>query len=221
MRARIKPLLGPLAQYLKRQPRYWLTAAIIGTLLFVFAQPVLAKLAGEPGQQGQTRDSGASKLMLGTETVDGFQQVYYLQGNLQVFVTRDQANHINPAGHGDYIVWVKLVDGAGQIERYHIPTATTVQLTRSGSNQNPRSYGNMVAWERWVDGRWQIYFFDGAVTKQITSGDVAVNPDINAKFIVYGRQDNKGAWRAERYDIASGRVEKLDSSGVDAIRPRL
>lgn len=207
----------------------WLLPIFISFALFTGVRPILAELS--------TFEENLSNLLqvegveVGSESVDGFTQIYYLFEGEKKFVTDGSQNSRQPHSAGEHIVWVTDVNGAGQIFLYHIPSGHLIQLTHYGTNLEPRvSKNGNVVWEGWVDQYdsenrlvsegWQILVFDGKTIKQITQGDLSVDPDIEGDFIVYARKGSAGFWRSVAYSISEDKHIDV-TSGSDAEAPKL
>ncbi len=198
----------------------WILPVFTAILVFVMVRPTLAQVLEEEANLAQYL--AANDVEVGEEVNNGYLRVYYLYEGSKNFISQEGQNSKHANSNGEYIVWVTEVgDGPGQIYRYHIPTDTKIQITSSSTNLQPKvdKNGNVV-WEKWVEDRWQIFLFDGKSIKQLTSGDVSVNADIEGDNIVYARQDVTGTWRAVVYSM--GRNETQDiTTGIAAKHPAL
>lgn len=195
----------PLRQIL----RSWLIPLVVGAGIFAISRPILADFLE---QEEQLRQQLATQAVeVGSETVHGYQHVYYAHEGKKRFVTDDSRNSFSPVASGEYLAWVTSINGAGQIFLHDIPTEATVQLTHSSTNLNPSIHGNNVAWERWMVDRWQVFFFDGVRTVQLTEGDLAVEPHVTGEGVLFARKSESGEWRAERYLFASKTIELVET----------
>ena len=146
----------------------------------------------------------SNSLQVGTQTVGGYQQIYYLYQDHQVFLTSAAYSHLHPVVSGEYVAWQGQLNGAGQIFIYDVLTDSLTQITSAGTNQSPSIYGNTVVWESWVDNRWQIFYFDGMQVSQITTDtNTSVRASTNGKVIIYAEQFLSD-WQVRSYDIATG-----------------
>ena len=155
---------------------------------------------------------------VGVEVVDGYSQVYYIFGEEKIFVNLGDQNKRHPHMNGEYMVWAGDVGGAGQVYRYHIPTDSLLQITHFGTNLQPMvSVDGKVVWEGWVqdEDTWQVFFFDGKRSIQLTQGDMSRNPNIAGDYISYGRLDITGTWRGVVYSINRGEEVEV-TVGIDA-----
>ena len=150
-----------------------------------------------------------NQLEVGTDTVDGYQQIYYMWKGSRVFMTAANYSHIKPVASGEYVAWEGQLNGAGQIFLYDVVTQTLTQVTSAGTNQNPSIYNNMVMWESWDTDHWVVYCYDGIGVYQLTSsGYSAVRPKSDGKQIVFAELQPDG-WEAWSYDLTSGQYTLL------------
>lgn len=207
----------------------WFLPVVISLALFVGVRPTLAEMSTFEEELSILLQTDGVEV--GSESVDGFTQIYYIFDGEKKFVTDGSQNSRQPHSAGEYIVWVTDVNGAGQIFLYHIPSGKLIQLTYYGTNLEPKvSKNGNVAWEGWVDQHdsenrlvsegWQILVFDGKTIKQITQGDLSVDPDIEGDFIVYARKGSAGLWRSVAYSIAEDKHIDV-TSGSEGEAPRL
>jgi hypothetical protein len=190
----------------------WGISIVIALILFIGVRPIVDRLAS--AAQTFTISS------VGTDIVDGYQQVYYMSQNGKTYITSGARNHTKPSFSGDWIVYNEIINGAGQIMLCYAPSNTTTQLTYSSTNQNMSLDGTKAVWERWVVDRWQIFFFNGASIQQVTSGNVSVRPSISGDSIAYAQQSNLGLWTAYKYSIGTGLAVPV-GVGESAAWPRL
>ncbi len=176
----------------------WLIPVIFSIAIFITIKPVLAQTVVP-----------STITKVGTQTVDGFTQIYYESGSEHKLLTSGNINSRMPDFDGQYIAYVSDINGAGQIFLYDIGNDTKTQITFIGTNLNPKTDDKgRVIWESWVqpsqgsgEASWQIFFFDGKSIKQLTSGETSINPDISGDYISYARRDISGTWRAVIYSI--------------------
>lgn len=139
----------------------------------------------------------------------------------ETLLTPDNFNYIHPHISGDYVVWSKTVNGAGQIERYHIPTNTYMQLTFTDTNLNPFvTPDGRVAWEGWTGGSWQIFYFDGLKIAQVSTDLVGINATIEDDLISFAARDGSGNWRAVIKRLSNGEAQDV-AVGTEYKRPRI
>ncbi len=128
-----------------------------------------------------------------------------IDGDL-IQVSTGSANFRKPFRRGDFAVWLEVPQEKAEkyVIRYHIPTQTQLRLTSTGVSQHARvNTQGAVVWQQWVADAWQVFYFDGQTTKQVTEGTVArINPDIYDTKIVYaerlpGKSWNLVEWSAE------------------------
>lgn len=215
-----KDFSGPIN--MKNLFTIWLAPLLISVGLFFIARPTLAQLI--PEQQQTLADYlKTNDLEVGYENKDGHTQVYHVYNNQKFFISNEGLNSYMPSSKGEYVVYVSDIEGAGQIFLNNIVAGTNIQLTYSGTNLDPKvSKNGWVVWEGWVSEkeRWQVFLFDGKSVSQLTAGDLSMNPDIEGDFVVYGRRDISGGWRAVVY--SKRQDKRIDVvTGEDAREPKL
>lgn len=194
----------------------WSIPLVISIALFLGLRPVFAQIIMPESESNDT-------LFIGSEIEkNGVMQVYFIKDDVRYYITDKSYTSETPEHAGDYIVWMgQAIEGAWQVFLYHIPTAQTTQITSSGNNQNPRvSDTGQVVWEGWVSDKWQVFFFDGIRTTQLTSGDISVNPEIEGDYISFGRKDITGTWRSVIYSISKGRSVDV-KTGIASKYPKI
>jgi len=195
----------------------WTVSIVVAGLVFALIQPAFAQLVTNDVDLAQTVAVGNVKV--GSETVQDYQQVYYIFNSSKTFITKGPQNSSQAVSDKEYIAYSMAIRGAGQIFLYHIPTDTTTQITHSSTNLEPRLSNGNIVWEQWIDDRWQIFLFDGKAIRQLSAGDVSVNPDIEGDEIVYARKNDKGEWRTVRYSIRDKQAQIL-RKGLVAKHPQ-
>jgi hypothetical protein len=194
---------------------------IIAGVLFLAVRPSLAQLAQQQADLVQYLID--NNVEVGSEVVDGHNHVYYLFQDEKIFITTDGYNNRMPVTKGEYIVFVKDMNGAGQVFLYHILSDQTTQLTHTSTNLDPKvSRDGWVVWEGWdaqVDG-WQVFLFDGTSIEQLSGGELSMNPDIEGENIVYSSRDVAGVWRAVAYSKRGDKYVDV-TTGEKAREPKL
>jgi hypothetical protein len=188
--------------------KYIQAALVTGFILvlLVWGRPAIAELLGT----APTHIPDFSKVALGTETVNGYQQVIYKKDGSRAFLTSGHYNHTKPSGKGQYVVWQTTVNGGEQIELYDVARNVRFPVTMEGTNQNAQvDESGRVVWERWVDDRWQVMYHYGSSSRQISEGDVSVRPVFLGDSIIYAAQDATGNWSAKQYNIQSQKTEVI------------
>ena len=189
----------------------WLTPVIIASLLFLGIRPAFAQVIEEQANLAQYLI--ANDVEVSSEVVNGYHQVYYVFEGEKTFITEGNLNATSPASAGEYVVYRRNTGAGGDNTfLYHIPTAATIQLSGSSNNANPKVARNgQVVWEGWVEDRWQVFIFDGVSVRQVTSGEAAIDPDIEGSWLVYRQKDEngRGGWRVRLYDLLEGVVTDL------------
>lgn len=185
--------------------RSWLLPLLVAIGLFFVTRPAFAQIV-EPKDISLSEYLLTGNIAVGEETVDGYRQVYYqYQGNNN-YITGGGSNSHSPVSNGQYIVYLKDINGAPQVFFYNILTNSEIKLSSTESNNAPyvSKEGNVV-WEGWVDEvkKWQVFLFDGKSVTQLTNGDLAINPYIEGDMVVYARRDIAGEWKSTLYSMRS------------------
>jgi hypothetical protein len=189
--------------------KYILLPFVVAILIFVVIRPISAQMGSYEERLSEFLLS--ENVEVGMETVNDRSHVYYVFDGDKKFITEDSNNNRQPSTNGEYITYVKEINGQGQIFLYHIMTSKTVQLTRTGPNQNPFVSGQgKVVWEGWVEsGSWQVFVYDGTMVKQVTQGDIARTPSVYKDFVLYTRKNDLGEWRSEVYSLLEDKTKVL------------
>lgn len=151
----------------------------------------------------------SNPLNVGSETVGGYQQIYYAIDERRVFITDEPQNSRQPAASNEYVVWVQDVDGNSQIMLHNVLTKATLIISGDSTNQNPVIDGDRIAWEKWVNESWQIFYYDGTAIRQLSQNHVSVRPVIEGEEVAYAQklsQDNT-SWRVVRHNLTSNTQE--------------
>ncbi|MEN9920313.1 MAG: hypothetical protein RL538_206 [Candidatus Parcubacteria bacterium] len=138
-----------------------------------------------------------------TEGVTDAQSIAYAErdggGDMEIFV-RTSKNRVKQLTDNDYddtsphydpesmrVVWQRLVDGRQQILLYDIMEEKESQLTFSRTNNmEPKVSNDGIVWQAWDEHDWEIMYFDGTYTEQLTeneSQDVA--PVIEDGYVLW------------------------------------
>lgn len=195
----------------------------IAGFAFFVVRPTFAQIV--EGETNLAQYLGENNVEVGQEAKEGgpFQIYYFFQGE-KTFVTDSVYTNEAPDADGEYITWMSQIGGSWQIFLYHIPTDSTIQLSASSNNANPKVSGGKVVWEGWVNdppaGGWQVFLFDGKSIRQLTTGDISMNPEIEGDNIVYGRKDVTGTWRAVVYSISKNESKEV-ATGIASKKPKL
>lgn len=85
------------------------------------------------------------------------------------------------------IVWQRLIDGRYQIMTYDIIEKEETQLTFSRTNNmEPKVSSEGIVWQAWDGKDWEIMYFDGTYTDQITDNEAQdVTPVIDDGYILW------------------------------------
>jgi len=114
----------------------------------------------------------------------------------------------------------RLVGSKHQIFLIDSAAEKETQITHSGNNVNIKSGEKYTAWEGQVEGVWQIFFFDGAETHRVTSGEYP-SQDLELKdhYIAYSQKTFESTWKIYLYDIVGQETYPVspDSSGRNPV----
>jgi hypothetical protein len=120
----------------------------------------------------------------------------------------DTAPHLDPESMR--IVWQRMVDGRYQVIVYDIASEEETQLTFTrNNNMEPKVSEDGIVWQAWDGNDWEIMYFDGVYTEQITENNTQdVTPAIQEGYIV---------WSVLGQDEQLARVYSLDSKETMSI----
>lgn len=141
-----------------------------------------------------------------SDSVEGYQQIFYRFNNVKVYISSNQQNHINPVSSGKYVSWAEIINGTNQLFLYDLLEKTKIQLSFSGTNFNQSMDGDRVVWERVVNEKTQIYYFDGTSSKQISYEHDSQRPRIKGGQIVFAQRLDNKKWRNMLYTIDSNKL---------------
>jgi beta propeller repeat protein len=193
---------------IQRAATAWILPALL-SLALLFGLNSFAKADAPPTTDELSAYLQSNQLDVGVDSIEGYQQIYYMWQGSKVFVTSASYSHTQPMASGEYIAWEGLINGAGQIYVYDVLTHALTQITSSGTNQNPAVHGKLVMWESWETDHWVIYYYDGiGVFRLTTSQYSAVRPKSDGQQIIFANQEPDG-WNAWSYDLASGQYTLL------------
>jgi hypothetical protein len=130
-------------------------------------------------------------------------------GNLEIFlqtadgevrqITDNEYDDASPYYDAEtlQVVWQRLIDGRYQIVLYDINNGEESQLTFSRTNNmEPKVSTDGVVWQAWDNNDWEIMYFDGRFTDQITDNNVQdVAPVIQDRYVLWtviGRGNQEG-----------------------------
>lgn len=191
---------------LLRTVRSWVLPALVAVIV-VFGLHPGVKADPAPTTDELTTYLGSHNLSLGTDLVNGYQQVYYTYNGRQVYITTASYNHAYATASGAYVTWEGVYGDGGQIYMYNVLTKSEIRLSDRGTNSQPSIYKNTVVWRVWDGHYWQIDYYDGMTVRRITEGsNSAVRPSINGQKIIYAQQVAVNDWQAQAYDIASRQI---------------
>ncbi len=120
------------------------------------------------------------------------------------------------------VVWHRLIDGRYQIILYDIMEDKESQLTFSKTNNmEPKVSEAGIVWQAWDGNDWEIMFFDGSYTEQITTNDSQdVAPVVQDGYVLWnvlGAQDKQ----ARVYSLDTKETISIEGhEGGSIINPR-
>ncbi|MBP6881047.1 MAG: hypothetical protein KBC35_00250 [Candidatus Pacebacteria bacterium] len=120
------------------------------------------------------------------------------------------------------IVWQRLIDGRYQIISYDIDEQEETQLTFSRTNSmEPKVAKEGITWQAWDGNDWEILYFDGKSTDQITDNDIQdVTPVIEDGYILWSILGGENS-EARVYSIESGEMMTISGhEGGAVVNPR-
>mgnify|MGYP001569390148 CR=1 FL=1 len=102
--------------------------------------------------------------------IGGKSEIYFYDGNRMSRLTNNNYDDRGVSIWKNYVAWHGFRRNTADSDIFYYDGSTVRQLTQTNKNSNPVVWGNNVAWTGTdSDGRWQIYFYDGTLTKEITS----------------------------------------------------
>lgn len=202
------PLIMKLPKSFKRQLSAWALPLIVSGCV-VFGFTAITQADTPPSSSELAKYLESNQLEVAVESVEGYQQIYYLYEGKKIFLTGAKYNHTDPAANGSTVVWQGTVNGTNQIFAFNVLTEALVQLTSAGTNQNPSVSGNLVTWETWVNERWGISYYDGQIVRVLTDGTkTAVRPISDGKKIIFS-EEQETDWRTFSYDVAANKYSLI------------
>tara|TARA_B100000508_G_scaffold120126_2_gene101109 strand:- start:9860 stop:11692 length:1833 start_codon:yes stop_codon:yes gene_type:complete len=108
------------------------------------------------------------------------------------------------------VVWQRLVDGRYQIISYDLEELEETQLTFSRTNSmEPKVSKEGIVWQAWDGNDWEVLFFDGKFTDQITDNNIQdVTPVVEDGYVL---------WTVLGGTESEARVYSLETSEVMTI----
>lgn len=206
-----------LKRTVKKVAKQWGLPAIISfTLIFGLHSTIFA--SQNPSMSDLIDYLETNQLEVGQETINGYSQVYYQFRGKKFFITDGSTNHYDARSSGRYVVWVQESPaGSGRIVLYDVVSEATAMITHTGSSRSPLLAGDHVVWQGWVDNRWQVFYYNGQETIQISSGDPSTRAQFNGQEIVYSQQGADGIWRVQHYDTLTKETSTIyEGEGKDA-----
>lgn len=181
--------------------RLWIFPVSIALVIVFGVSRVIA--SPPPTTDELTEYLQNNSLSVGSDVINGYQQIYYLYNDERVFVTDDAFNHTNPSSGHEFIAWVQSIDGTAQIFAYNVLTKASMQVSNYGTNQSPAVDTTGIVWEKWMGDQWQLFYYDGTSIRQLTSGYTSVRPKIKDNQITYVQQLAPNDWQVIAYDLST------------------
>jgi beta propeller repeat protein len=183
-------------RWLKR----FLPPAIVALIIFGLLLISLPKTT-EPSRSELDEYLSKNSLAIGMETVNGYQQIYYLYNDVKVYLTQGNVNHTSPRISKEYVTWQEIYDGNPQIVLYNLLDKTRLQLTNSGYNGDQSLESNRVVWERVQANTTQIYLYDGKSVRQL-SKEASIRPSIKGDIVIYAQNVSGNTWQTIAQNIS-------------------
>ncbi|MCA9366645.1 hypothetical protein KC887_00065 [Candidatus Kaiserbacteria bacterium] len=120
------------------------------------------------------------------------------------------------------IVWQRKIDGRYQIILYNVNKGKESQLTFSRSNNmEPSVSDSGVVWQAWDGNDWEIMFYDGSFTDQITNNESQdIGPTVKDGYILW-TVPGTDTQEAKVYSIESEETLTVsDHEGGEIVNPR-
>jgi hypothetical protein len=132
----------------------------------------------------------------------------------------DTAPHYDPDSRR--IVWQRLINDRYQIILYDIAEREETQLTFSRTNNmEPAVSKSGVVWQAWDNNDWEIMFFDGEATDQLTNNETQdLAPVLEDEYVIW-TVIGDGAQYAQVYSLDSGEIMTISNhEGGSIVNPR-
>ena len=148
---------------------------------------------------------------------DGYSQIYLRSARGDVRqLTDNQYDDTAPDfdAASMQVVWQRMIDSRYQVILYDIESGEETQLTFSRTNNmEPKVSKNGIVWQAWDNNDWEVMYFDGQYTDQITDNTLQdVAPVIEDGYILWNVLGT-GEQEARVYSLDSGEV--LTISGYE------
>ncbi len=158
------------------------------------------------------------------DTQSGVYSALGVSGNMEIFlktsngdvnqITDNEFDDTSPYYDAEtlQVVWQRLIDDRHQVILYDIAKDKESQLTFSRTNNmEPKVSADGVVWQAWDNNDWEIMYFDGIFTDQITDNLLQdVTPVIKDSYILWtviGKSDQE----AKVYSLQSGEILTIDN----------
>ncbi len=200
---------------LSRPNRTWLRIAwpvirqwglpVILTLIILFGVHTRVRADPAPSTDELIAFLATHELEAYSQPEGQYQQAFFNYGDNHVQLSTSNYNHVSVSSSGQHVVWAGQVEGGSQIFLYDVLNKAMVQLTSYGTSQSPFVHGNTVTWEHWDGDNWQIYYFNGIDTIQITNDATSsVRASTDGSRVLYAHQLAVNSWQAIAYNVSDG-----------------
>ncbi len=132
----------------------------------------------------------------------------------------DTSPHYDPESMR--VVWQRLIDGRYQVVVYDIALDEEQQLTFSRTNNmEPKVSDAGIVWQAWDNNDWEIMYFDGTYTDQLTDNDSQdVAPVIEDGYVLWSVLGTE-AQEARVYSLDTGEILTITGhEGGSIVNPR-
>jgi hypothetical protein len=163
-----------------------------------------------------------NELNLFDDVSGGVPQVFYFFNHKPIQLTSADFGALHPISSGQYVAYLGVVNGLGQVFLYDVLANSQVQLSLSAPNESISIYHNKVAWQGWDGQHWQIYYYDGSSVQQLTNGDSdSVNASVGAQAVLFAQNVAGDDWKAQEYDPSTGQITTVrEGSSVTTAYPK-
>tara|TARA_B100000508_G_scaffold37715_2_gene29512 strand:- start:13677 stop:15542 length:1866 start_codon:yes stop_codon:yes gene_type:complete len=120
------------------------------------------------------------------------------------------------------VVWQRMIDGRYQIISYDLKEREETQLTFSRTNSmEPKVAKEGIVWQAWDGNDWEVLYFDGKFTDQITDNNLQdVTPVVEDGYVLWSVLGGEES-EARVYSIETGEVMTISGyEGGAVANPR-
>lgn len=183
---------------------------MIALVLLVFALSIIKTKNNETFVDRVKKN----QIKVGSETVDEYSQVYYIDGGTKYFITSGKANSTAPSIDKSKIVWIEEKEGNQRLVMYDILMKNVLYLTQVGHAQDYFVKDGKAAWSWSTNDLSEIYYFDGSKIKKISKEYPSILPSFEGSKLAYAQVINS-EWRTVEVDLATGQDRIVKSGNVE------